>query len=117
MKLRYTDFLGLFFMFYKMIGPGIGKYLSIWGVKVLFPIGFIIEGGSFILFGTLQWVNDTTFFILFSYVIRFIEVRQYKAFKWEGFKHQTNKKTTKTVNHWTEILLSISLLLNMQHLR
>ena len=52
-----------------------GKYLSIWGVKAIFPAGFIIDGGTFILFGMLQWVNDTTMFLVFSYLIRFLEVR------------------------------------------
>ena len=51
-----------------------GKYLSIWGVKAIFPAGFIIDGGTFILFGLLQWVNHTTAFLVFSYLIRFLEV-------------------------------------------
>ena len=55
-------------------GPLVGKYLSIWGVKAIFPAGFIIDGGTFILFGLLQWVTDTTTFLLFSYLIRFLEV-------------------------------------------
>ena len=57
-------------------GPLVGKYLSIWGVKAIFPAGFLIDGGTFILFGLLQWVNDTTAFLIFSYLIRFLEVRQ-----------------------------------------
>ena len=52
-----------------------GKYLSIWGVKAIFPAGFIIDGGTFILFGLLQWVNHTTAFLVFSYLIRFLEVQ------------------------------------------
>ena len=55
-------------------GPLVGKYLSIWGVKAIFPAGFIIDGGTFILFGLLQWVEDTTAFLIFSYLIRFLEV-------------------------------------------
>ena len=58
------------------LGPLVGKYLSIWGVKAIFPAGFLIDGGTFILFGLLQWVNDTTAFLIFSYLIRFLEVRQ-----------------------------------------
>ena len=50
-----------------------GKYLSIWGVKAIFPAGFIINGGTFVLFGMLQWVSNTTMFLLFSYIIRFLE--------------------------------------------
>ena len=57
-----------------LVGPLVGKYLSIWGVKAIFPAGFIIDGGTFILFGMLQWVNNTTMFLLFSYLIRFLEV-------------------------------------------
>ena len=44
-----------------------------WGVKAIFPAGFLIDGSSFILFGLLQWVNDTNTFLVFSYLIRFIE--------------------------------------------
>ena len=52
-----------------------GKYLSIWGVRAIFPAGFLIDGGTFVLFGLLQWVEDKTTFLVFSYLIRFIEVR------------------------------------------
>ena len=61
-------------VFFKSSGPLVGKYLSIWGVKAIFPAGFIIDGGTFIMFGMLQWVSDTTMFLLFSYLIRFLEV-------------------------------------------
>ena len=57
--------------FLLISGPLVGKYLSIWGVKAIFPAGFIIDGGTFILFRMLQWVNDTTMFL---YLIRFLEV-------------------------------------------
>ncbi len=57
------------------LGPLVGKYLSIWGVRAIFPAGFIIDGGTFILFGLLQWVDDITTFLVFSYIIRFIEVK------------------------------------------
>jgi len=56
-----------------MFGPLVGKYLSVWGVKAIFPAGFIIDGGTFIMFGMLQWVEDKTMFLLFSYLIRFLE--------------------------------------------
>jgi hypothetical protein len=52
----------------------VGKYLSVWGVRAIFPAGFIIDGGTFILFGLLQWVDEITTFLVFSYIIRFIEV-------------------------------------------
>ena len=78
------DFLITFFS-----GPLVGKYLSIWGVKAIFPAGFIIDGGTFIMFGMLQWVNDTTMFLLFSYLIRFLEVFLIsKCF--DTFKDNTN---------------------------
>ena len=42
-------------------------------MKAIFPAGFFINGSSFILFGVLQWVDDTNTFLFFSYLIRFIE--------------------------------------------
>ncbi len=57
-------------------GPLVGKYLSVWGVRAIFPAGFLIDGGTFILFGLLQWVDDITTFLVFSYIIRFIEVNK-----------------------------------------
>lgn len=60
--------------FCPVLGPLVGKYLPIWGVKAIFPTGFLIDGGTFILFGLLQWVNDTTMFLVFSYLIRILEV-------------------------------------------
>ena len=43
-------------------------------MKAIFPAGFIIDGGTFIMFGMLQWVSDKNMFLLFSYLIRFLEV-------------------------------------------
>jgi hypothetical protein len=54
----------------------VGKYLSVWGVRAIFPAGFLIDGGTFILFGLLQWVDDINTFLVFSYIIRFIEVNK-----------------------------------------
>jgi hypothetical protein len=54
----------------------VGKYLSVWGVRAIFPAGFLIDGGTFILFGLLQWVDDISTFLVFSYIIRFIEVNK-----------------------------------------
>jgi len=61
-------------MLVSFSGPLVGKYLSVWGVKAIFPAGFLIDGGTFILFGLLQWVDDTSTFLVFSYLIRFLEV-------------------------------------------
>ena len=74
--LVFKRFFQAIFMadFVSCLGPLVGKYLSIWGVKAIFPAGFIIDGGTFILFGLLQWVNHTTAFLVFSYLIRFLEV-------------------------------------------
>ena len=65
-------------------GPLVGKYLSIWGVKAIFPAGFIIDGGTFIMFGMLQWVSDKTMFLLFSYLIRFLEVLSVLTFLYKN---------------------------------
>ncbi len=62
------------FLLLTVSGPLVGKYLSVWGVRAIFPAGFIIDGGTFILFGLLQWVDEITTFLVFSYIIRFIEV-------------------------------------------
>lgn len=50
-----------------------GKYLSVFGVRVIYPAGFLLDGSTFIFFGLLQWVNDTTTFLVLSYIIRFME--------------------------------------------
>jgi len=70
---QFGAVFGIIHLSLFMFGPLVGKYLSIWGVKAIFPAGFIIDGGTFILFGLLQWVTDTTTFLLFSYLIRFLE--------------------------------------------
>ena len=71
---QFGAVFGIIHLSLFMFGPLVGKYLSIWGVKAIFPAGFIIDGGTFILFGMLQWVKNTTMFLLFSYLIRFLEV-------------------------------------------
>jgi len=70
---QFGAVFGIIHLSLFIFGPLVGKYLSIWGVKAIFPAGFIIDGGTFILFGMLQWVNDTTMFLVFSYLIRFLE--------------------------------------------
>jgi len=70
---QFGAVFGIIHLSLFIFGPLVGKYLSIWGVKAIFPAGFIIDGGTFILFGMLQWVNDTTAFLVFSYLIRFLE--------------------------------------------
>ena len=54
-------------------GPLVGKYLPIWGPRILYPAGFILAGLSFIVFGLLHWVEDTSTFLVLSYLIRIIE--------------------------------------------
>jgi len=70
---QFGAVFGIIHLSLFIFGPLVGKYLSIWGVKAIFPAGFIIDGGTFILFGLLQWVNHTTAFLVFSYLIRFLE--------------------------------------------
>jgi len=70
---QFGAVFGIIHLSLFIFGPLVGKYLSIWGVKAIFPAGFLIDGGTFILFGLLQWVNDTTAFLIFSYLIRFLE--------------------------------------------
>jgi len=70
---QFGAVFGIIHLSLFIFGPLVGKYLSIWGVKAIFPAGFIIDGGTFILFGMLQWVNETTMFLIFSYLIRFLE--------------------------------------------
>ena len=54
-------------------GPVVGKYLPIYGPRILYPAGFILDGLSFIVFGLLHWVEDTRTFLVLSYLIRIIE--------------------------------------------
>lgn len=70
---QFGAVFGIIHLSLFIFGPLVGKYLGIWGVKAIFPAGFIIDGGTFILFGLLQWVDDVTMFLVFSYLIRFLE--------------------------------------------
>ena len=56
-----------------MPGPLVGKYLSVWGLRILYPTGFIVDGLSFVVFGLLHWVEDITTFLVLSYLIRIVE--------------------------------------------
>ena len=49
------------------------------GVRVIYPAGFLVDGSSFIFFGLLQWVDSTTSFLVLSYVIRFLEGQSLKC--------------------------------------
>ena len=50
-----------------------GKYLSVWGVRLIYPAGFLLDGLSFVVFGLLHWVQDTNTFLVLSYLIRIVE--------------------------------------------
>lgn len=50
-----------------------GKYLSILGLNIIYPAGFILDGLSFIVFGLLHWVHHIPTFLILSYGIRFLE--------------------------------------------
>jgi len=54
-------------------GPIVGKYLSIYGVKMIYPSGFIVNGLAFVFFGLLEWVENVTWFLVLSYLIRMLE--------------------------------------------
>ena len=56
-----------------LAGPLVGKYLSVWGVRLIYPAGFLLDGLSFVVFGLLHWVQDTTTFLVLSYLIRIVE--------------------------------------------
>ena len=58
---------------YDDTGPVVGKYLPIWGPRILYPAGFILDGLSFIVFGLLHWLEDTNIFLVLSYLIRVME--------------------------------------------
>ena len=47
--------------------------MPVFGVRVIYPAGFLVDGSSFIFFGLLQWVDNTTSFLVLSYIIRFLE--------------------------------------------
>ena len=64
---------GIFFLSQIIFSPLIGRWMPIWGVKKLYPAGFILAGGTSVLFGLLQWVPDPTLFLVFSYLLRFLE--------------------------------------------
>jgi len=70
---QFGPVFGIIHLSLFIFGPLVGKYLPIWGVKTIFPAGFIINGGTFIMFGMLQWVTDCPTFLFFSYLIRFLE--------------------------------------------
>ena len=59
-----------------MSGPLIGKFLPIWGIRIVYTIGIIVGGTSYVVFGVLQWVRDPVTILVLSYVIRFIEVEK-----------------------------------------
>ena len=64
--------VGIFFLSQIIVCPLTGRWLSVWGAKKLYPAGFILAGGTSVLFGLLQWVSDPTLFLVFSYLLRFL---------------------------------------------
>ena len=53
--------------------------MPVFGVRVIYPAGFLVDGSSFIFFGLLQWVDNTTSFLVLSYIIRFLEGQSLKC--------------------------------------
>ena len=47
------------------------------GARLIFSAGVIIGGGTFILFGLLEWADNVTIFLALSYILRFLEVIYY----------------------------------------
>ena len=70
---QFGAVFGIIHLSLFIFGPIVGKYLSVFGVRVIYPAGFLVDGSSFIFFGLLQWVDNTTTFLVLSYVIRFLE--------------------------------------------
>ena len=70
---QFGAVFGIIHLSLFIFGPIVGKYLSVFGVRVIYPAGFLVDGASFIFFGLLQWVDNTTMFLVLSYVIRFLE--------------------------------------------
>ena len=76
---QFGAVFGIIHLSLFIFGPIVGKYLSVFGVRVIYPAGFLVDGASFIFFGLLQWVDNTTMFLVLSYVIRFLEGRSLKC--------------------------------------
>ena len=62
---------------FDYLGPIVGKYLHMTGARLIFSAGVIIGGGTFILFGLLEWTDNVTIFLALSYILRFLEVIYY----------------------------------------
>ncbi|KAI4464399.1 mfs-type transporter slc18b1-like protein [Holotrichia oblita] len=80
---------GLVFSFYAMVvfvsSPIFGKLLPRFGVKITFIFGIIISGICSIMFGSLQFVNDSTAFTVLSFVIRGTEALGASAYSTAGY--------------------------------
>ncbi|KAK9738924.1 Major Facilitator Superfamily [Popillia japonica] len=80
---------GLVFSFYAMVvfvsSPVFGKLLPRFGVKITFIFGIITSGICSIMFGSLQFVNDSTAFTVLSFVIRGTEALGASAYSTAGY--------------------------------
>ena len=61
---QFGAVFGIIHLSLFIFGPLVGKYLPLWGVRVIFFAGFLIDGGSFLLFGLLQWVDHKMTFLV-----------------------------------------------------
>ena len=61
---QFGAVFGIIHLSLFVFGPLVGKYLPVWGVRVIFFAGFLIDGGSFLLFGLLQWVDHKMTFLV-----------------------------------------------------
>ncbi|GJQ84861.1 hypothetical protein Trydic_g481 [Trypoxylus dichotomus] len=80
---------GLVFSFYAMVvflsSPIFGKILPKFGVKVTFIFGILTSGICSFVFGSLQFVNDSTAFTILSFVIRGTEALGASAYSTAGY--------------------------------
>ena len=65
---QFGAVFGIIHLSLFVFGPLVGKYLPLWGVHCIFFAGFVIDGGSFLLFGLLQWVDDNTSFLVLAHI-------------------------------------------------
>ena len=61
----------------------IGKFLPVWGIRIVYTVGIILAAIVQLLLGSLQWVHDPLSFLIFSFIVKCMEVGEdlYKEFE------------------------------------